>query len=475
MIIKGASRGDPKQLAAHLLRADTNERVEVLELHSPIGELKEAFRDWQLLSEATRGTKGLYHATISPAKGYHMTEEQWTRSVDALEKGLGFDGQPRAVVRHFKEEREHIHVVWQRTDVENMKLLSDSWNFKVNEKVSQALELEFGHEHVPGKHAKRDREKQPEPPKSDINHAEWQQKERTGVDPRDRKEQVSELYAQSDSPQAFRAALAEEGYILATGDKRTYVLVDQAGEIYSLTRQLKGERAADVRAFLAPLERETIPDIEEARRQQAERPAPEPTPPNKDKGSQPKEEPPQETEEARRFREALGARQAAEGKDLLDRQAKEAEAARARLDEGIREKMETLQKKQAEERRALKEKQAAEKSILTRLDRKIRPEHAAKLDLADQKARDDLERRQAQKRQSQLARLRQARNTELDRLAERHMQETRELMSTQKAEAERYRQERAEAERLARELEQERKRQEEKARSRDGPERGPTR
>lgn len=39
----------------------------------------------------------------------------------------------------------------------------------------------------PGNHEKRDREKQSELPKEEFNHAEWQQGERNGLDPREMK------------------------------------------------------------------------------------------------------------------------------------------------------------------------------------------------------------------------------------------------------------------------------------------------
>ena len=183
MIIKGGSRAAPGQLAWHLQRRDTNEKVEILELQSPASTLGEAFRDWQILSEGTRGVKGLYHANIDPAQDYTMTREQWQHAVDLLEKELKLEGQPRAVVMHEKFGREHLHVVWARTDIDKMTLCSDSQNYMAHERASQRLEMEFGHEPVPGKHAKRDRDKQPEFPTAEANQAEWQQGERTGIDP----------------------------------------------------------------------------------------------------------------------------------------------------------------------------------------------------------------------------------------------------------------------------------------------------
>jgi len=122
MIIKGGSRSGPEQLAKHLQRRDTNENVDILELQSLAPNLNEALRDWQTLSEGTLGTKGLYHVNIDPAKEYVMTPEQWQRCVEVLEKELGFEGQPRAVVMHEKNGRQHIHVVWARTDIDTMTL-----------------------------------------------------------------------------------------------------------------------------------------------------------------------------------------------------------------------------------------------------------------------------------------------------------------------------------------------------------------
>lgn len=45
MIIKGGSRAAPAQLARHLQRGDTNERVQIIQLQSPSLNLTEALRD----------------------------------------------------------------------------------------------------------------------------------------------------------------------------------------------------------------------------------------------------------------------------------------------------------------------------------------------------------------------------------------------------------------------------------------------
>lgn len=264
MIIKGKSRAGPSQLAHHLGRADTNERVEILQLDSA-GTPAEAFRDWQTYTLATKGRLGLYHANIDPDAKYQMTPEQWTRAVDILEEELGLQGQPRAVVMHEKYGRQHIHIVWCRADMDTMTLRSDSKNFLAHERASLRMEQEFGHEHVPGKHAKRDRENQPEFPRAETSHDEWQQAERGGIGHRERKAQVTALFKASDSGTAFKAALEDAGYVLARGDRRDFVLLDADAKVHSLGRQLLGVKANELRAFMADISPDALPSVKEAR------------------------------------------------------------------------------------------------------------------------------------------------------------------------------------------------------------------
>ena len=264
MIIKGKSRAGPSQLARHLGRADTNERVEILQLDSA-GTTEQAFRDWQTYTLATNGKLGLYHANIDPDAKYAMTRDQWWRAVEVLEEELGLQGQPRAVVLHEKHGREHIHVVWARTDLDTMKLRVDGWNFVAHERASLRLEQEFGHEHVPGKHAKRDREKQPEFPKAEVSHDEWQQSERSGIGHVQRRAQVKALFEASDTGLAFKAALEDAGYVLARGDRRGFVILDDHAKVYSLSDQLPGMRAKDLRAFMVEIDLDNLPSVKEAR------------------------------------------------------------------------------------------------------------------------------------------------------------------------------------------------------------------
>src|SRR5208282_3833024 len=191
--------------------------------------------------------------------------------VDVLEKELNLEGQPRAIVMHEKFGREHIHVVWARTDIDRMVLRSDSQNYLAHERASQRLELEFGHEPVPGKHAKRDRDKQPEFPRAEANQAEWQQGERTGIDLPARKDQIPALKHACDSGRTLTTALEEQGYILAKGDRRDFVIVDETGSIHSLGRQIRDIKAAELREFMKAVDRESLPTAAQAKELQQQR------------------------------------------------------------------------------------------------------------------------------------------------------------------------------------------------------------
>jgi hypothetical protein len=462
MIIKGSSRAGPSQLSRHLQRTDTNERIKILQLDSPTESLVEALRDWQLIAGGTRGSKGLYHANIDPDARYKMTPEQWQRSVDVLEKELGLTGQPRTIVMHEKNGRAHIHVVWQRTDIDTMTMVSDSNNYYAHERASLALEKEFGHEHVPGKHAKRDREKQPEFPKAEINHAEWQQAERAGIDPRAFKAAITALYEQSDNGQALKAALEEKGYILAKGDRRDYVIVDEQGQIYSLARQIKGVTARDLREFMADIDRDLIPGVEHAKALQREH--------AQTRQQAPAATEPSVTDELAKMEAALRARHEEEGRQLRDRQETEYKQTAKVLDGEIADKLKNLDAVQQAARERYEREHLSPSGgvadFLAAIKAEINPERAAE-EVRQQLAADAaFLHGQEKERQEMSAALNASKESDLANLAERHEQQQREHAARYDEERARYAREHEAAQRLLAEIEQ---RRQQEQRTRDGP------
>lgn len=474
MIIKGASRASPKQLATHLGRRDTNERVEVLELQSPAGTLREAFRDWQTLSEGTKGRLGLYHANIDPAEAYTMTADQWSRCVDVLEEELGFGGQPRAVVLHEKHGREHIHVVWARTDIDTMTLKADSHNYLAHERASQRLELEFGHEMIPGKHAKRDRERQPDMPDARIDHAEWQLAERGQFDHKARKAQITELYHSADDGRAFKAALEDAGYVLARGDKRDFVLLDTDARVHSLGRQVQDVRAKELRDFMVDIDPNHLPSVKEARailRDKPQPPQPEPSAPE----PQPVPQDHISAEDLERLEAVRRTYEERHANALAEQEQRHnvvIEELQQRQEEAAREAIDTFAAEQA--RRAVRER-PQEPEGMARLQRRVKEalSETAKTERLAEEARlaKAAEAQRAEEARAFGESLNANRQSEMAALVQSQAEERAELLADQHREMERRLEE--ERRRIAMEREYERRRLEAEARAQEGPERDP--
>lgn len=269
MVIKGNARGGGAELARHLQRTDTNERMSVLEVRGVAAlDIDGALREMEIVSAGARTAKPFYHASINTPIVERMTEAQRVRAIDRLEDELGLTGQPRVVVLHVKEGREHTHVAWSRIDAETLTAIPDSHNYRRHEIVARELEREFGHERVQGVHVERDGVPRPERTPS---LAETRQAERSGFTPDEIRERVTALWQATDSGKAFAAALDDAGFVLAKGDKRDFVLIDEAGETHSLGRRVDGVKAAAVRERMADIDPATLPSVDAAKAIQHDR------------------------------------------------------------------------------------------------------------------------------------------------------------------------------------------------------------
>lgn len=299
MVIKGKSVAGANRLAQHLERTDTNERADVIELRDvAAGDLQGALRELEAVASGCPNCKKpFYHASINTRADERLTPEQRMQAIDRLEKDLGLTGQPRAVVVHEKEGREHCHIVWSRIDLDKMRTISDSHNFRKHEIVARDLEREFGHARVQGAHVERDGQARPERTPS---HKEHQQAARTGVSPKQAKEHITALWHSTDNGRAFAEALTDSGWLLARGDRRDFVAVDPKGGTHSLSRRIEGATAKDVRARLADLDPRGLPSVAEAKEAQQQR--------------QPAREPPRQAERAATGRPDHAAPEAFRGK-----------------------------------------------------------------------------------------------------------------------------------------------------------------
>lgn len=264
MVIKGGARGGPAKLAIHLERTDTNEKMHVAEMRGVAAkDLDGALREMDALGAALNTHRTLYHASINTRGDERMTPEQKAVAIDRLEERLGLTGQPRVVVEHTKKDRDHIHIVWSRTDLEHMRAIRCDHNYRTHEQVARDLEREFGHARVQGAHVEREGKARPA---RTPGHDEMQQAERTGLSPREAKEWITGLWRATDSGKAFKAAIEGQGWILARGDRRDFVLIDRSGHVHSLARRIEGATAADIRSRMADVDRDSLPRVTAAQK-----------------------------------------------------------------------------------------------------------------------------------------------------------------------------------------------------------------
>jgi len=263
MIIKGQARGRSRQLAAHLLRTDQNETVRLFECRGTVAkDVESALVELEAYARAVNTKRPLYHASISPEAHVPFDDEQIRVAADVLENKLGFGGQPRIIVVHSKEGREHVHIVWSRLDLTRGRLIADSWNYLHHEEAARELEARFGHRAVQGAIYRRG--DAPRPRRTPKNF-EYRQAERSGLSIGHVTAELAALWYASDDGRNFQKRLQDAGYTLARGDRRAFVVIDRAGGVHSLARRC-GVRPADLRLRFADLGT-TLPCVAEARGQ----------------------------------------------------------------------------------------------------------------------------------------------------------------------------------------------------------------
>jgi hypothetical protein len=262
MIIKGQARGRARQLAAHLLHAGQNEHIRLYECRGTLAQdVEGALVEMESRAVAARTRQPLYHASISPEARTPLSDRQIRHAVETLERKLGLHGQPRVVVVHVKNQRQHIHVVWSRIDAETGTAFSTSWNYRHHEAAARELETAFGHRPVQGAHGKRTGRA---PSRRAIREYEQRQTERSGIPAGSVTADLTALWQASGSAEEFCAGLAKAGYVLARGDRRVFVVIDRAGEVHSLARRIAGATTADIRERLRGTELNDLPTVAEA-------------------------------------------------------------------------------------------------------------------------------------------------------------------------------------------------------------------
>jgi len=264
MIPFGTQRGLGQDLATHLMNTHDNEHMELVSVRGAVAkDLNGAFAEWEVQAHSmTKCRNYLYSLSINPdPEQAPLTRDQYEDYIERVEDKLGLTGQPRAIVFHIKNGREHAHVVWSRIDAEAGKAVQMAFDREKLMMVTREFALDHGLSLPQG----YDRDGKS---RDQLSLYEKAQQEKTGVTKEERLAHVTEAWRQSDSAKTFVRALEERGYILATG-KRPYVLVDIYGEMNALPKLIadKTIRAKDVQTFLSKdFPTDSLPKVEEARK-----------------------------------------------------------------------------------------------------------------------------------------------------------------------------------------------------------------
>lgn len=265
MIIKGGARKSGRFFAAHLMKAEDNERVAVVEMKNLWAEdVPEAFREMKSIAKGTRASNYFYTVSMNPRAQEHLTAEQWDIAVSRLEEKLGLTDHARFQVEHEKSDgRVHRHIVWSRVDPDTMTVTPAKNDYYIHMQTGRELEREFHHQPTPDpmEHGHR----------AEKEFADWELfRGQDGRDPKEVKLEVTQLWKQSDSGAAFVAALEDSGYTLCQGD-RGYCIIDQAGDSHSLVRRLENVKTAELRHYLSAIPLTDLPTVAEAAAQVRER------------------------------------------------------------------------------------------------------------------------------------------------------------------------------------------------------------
>ncbi|MEX6633417.1 relaxase/mobilization nuclease domain-containing protein [Hyphococcus lacteus] len=269
MILKGRARRGANDLALHLSNAVDNETVRIAELRGMVADnLYDGFREWQLICDQSNAKEAFYSLSINPDPAQRdWQDKEWQRAVDHIEDRLGLSGQPRAIVFHEKQGedgkiRKHCHVVWSRIKTDNGQLRA----------------IHLGHDYFKLKTCARDLSKefgldlgyaQNGPRKNGpvFDHGLSHGKNRDQQTAQARKTLLTKLWQEAENPKGFCLAASHSGFIIAQGERRAFVVIDQDAQIHALARQLEGVTTKAVKARLGLPE--SYPTIEQAKDEQA--------------------------------------------------------------------------------------------------------------------------------------------------------------------------------------------------------------
>lgn len=166
---------------------------------------------------------------------------------------LGLIEHEAVMVAHQDTDHPHVHVIANLVHPENGKTVVPAYDYLTLSTWAEAYEKEHGKIYCEQRVINNELRREQARDGRQLGLVKHRESKHA------KSELIRQLYEQSDNGKAFRAALNEQGFTLARGDRRGFVLVDDRGQISSLSRQIKGQRAADIRARLQDIVQEELP------------------------------------------------------------------------------------------------------------------------------------------------------------------------------------------------------------------------
>ena len=233
MILKGNQRAGGRQLAAHLMNVIDNDHVTVHELRGFIADnLHGAMNETYAISRGTKCRQFLFSLSLNPPQNETVDTDVFEDALERVEHKLGLTDQPRAIVFHEKNNRRHVHAVWSRINTDKMRAINlPHYKIKLQD-MSRELYLEHGWQMPDGFKRAND----PDP--LNFSLEEWQQAKRAKRNPKEVKAAFQKCWNGSTDLKSFSTSLKRQGFLLAQGDRRGFVAVDQHLEVHSIARRI---------------------------------------------------------------------------------------------------------------------------------------------------------------------------------------------------------------------------------------------
>lgn len=160
---------------------------------------------------------------------------------------LGLSEHEAVMVAHNDREHPHVHVILNLVHPESGKTAVPSYDRLTLSRWAEGLEKNDGKIYCEQRVINNEKRRAlagQDRQLALVKHRE----ERLDI-----AQLVQDIYERSGTAAEFQAAMQEQGYTLAAGNRRAFVLVDETGKISSLSRQLKGQRAKDLADKLSGL------------------------------------------------------------------------------------------------------------------------------------------------------------------------------------------------------------------------------